>query len=283
MPNIELEPFIRLSPWRKMSISGWRPPYDPQVYGRKEVDMSKALAYIEAESERSGVRITPTDLVIRALALAMKRYHDSNVIVRMHRIFRRSQVNISATVAIPGRKADISCVIIRDADKKDVSQIAAMMRERAANIMRGRDEEFSRIRHSMIHVPFSLYRIVLWTISFLQYTLNLNLGFLGVPRDPFGGAMVTCLGSLGITEAYSPLSPITRVPILLSVGKVEDRPVAVDGQVVVRPVCVLCSTFDHRIMDGYLAGKMAKFIERYMADPEKGEKYARLMQSPDES
>lgn len=276
MPNIELEPFSRLSPWRKTAISVWRHPYDPQVYGRKEVDMSKALDYAQAESERSGVRITPTDLVIRALALAMKKYPDANAIIRLHRIYRRRQVNVSSLVAIPGRKPDISCVTIRDADRKAPSQIAAEVREKALDIMRGREEEFSRIRRSMTWVPFSLYRMVLGSLTLLQYTFNLNFGLLGIPKDPFGGAMVTCLASLGITEAYAPLSPITKVPILVAVGKVLDRPVAVDGQVVVRPVCVLCSTFDHRIMDGYLAGKMARFIERYMADPEKAEKQAQL-------
>ena len=116
-------------------------------------------------------------------------------------------------------------------------------------------------------IPSLLSRVILRVLCFFQYTLNLNLSRLGIPRDPFGGVAVTSVGSLGISEAFAPLSPITRTPIVLAVGKVEDKPVVRDGAIVIRPMCVLCATFDHRIMDGYLAGKLGKFLTRYLADP----------------
>jgi hypothetical protein len=117
--------------------------------------------------------------------------------------------------------------------------------------------------------PSFLYRLVLRVIEFFQYTLNLNLSRFGIPQDPFGGAGVTSVGSLGMPEAFAPLSPITRMPIVISVGKVEEKPVVRDGSIVIRPMCVLCATLDHRIMDGYLAAKLAKFVTRCLADPER--------------
>jgi len=44
-----------------------------------------------------------------------------------------------------------------------------------------------------------------------------------------------------------------------------------DGAVVIRPICVLCATFDHRIMDGLMAGKLAKFVGRYLGNPQEYE------------
>ena len=117
-------------------------------------------------------------------------------------------------------------------------------------------------------IPSWINGIFLRLLCFLQYTLNLNLRWVGIPQDPFGGAAVTSVGPFGISEAYVPLSPITRTPIIAAVGKVEDKPVVRSGSIVIRPMCVLCGTFDHRIMDGYLAGKLAKFVSRYLSDPE---------------
>jgi len=111
-------------------------------------------------------------------------------------------------------------------------------------------------------------RFLLWLTGLLSYTFNINLRFLGLPRDPFGGAMVTSIGSLGLNEGYPPLVPMSRVPVLVCAGKVEDRPVVRDKEIVIRPICVLTATFDHRVMDGFLAGKLARFITEYMEDPE---------------
>ena len=61
--------------------------------------------------------------------------------------------------------------------------------------------------------------------------------------------------------------PITRAPLVISVGRVEDRPVVRGGQIVARPMLVLCATFDHRVMDGLMAGKLAKSVVRYLSDP----------------
>ena len=47
--------------------------------------------------------------------------------------------------------------------------------------------------------------------SFLSYTFNLDLRWAGIPRDPFGSAMVTNVGSIGLPTALVPLVPYSRV------------------------------------------------------------------------
>jgi pyruvate/2-oxoglutarate dehydrogenase complex dihydrolipoamide acyltransferase (E2) component len=42
----------------------------------------------------------------------------------------------------------------------------------------------------------------------------------------------------------------------------------VDDEVVARPVLRICGTFDHRIIDGYHAGKLCAELEDYMYEPE---------------
>jgi len=47
-------------------------------------------------------------------------------------------------------------------------------------------------------------------------------------------------------------TPIINLPqaAVLGMHAIKDRPVAVDGQVVVRPVMIVALTYDHRLLDG---------------------------------
>ena len=50
--------------------------------------------------------------------------------------------------------------------------------------------------------------------------------------------------------------------------KIEERPVAVDGQVVIRPMMYLALSYDHRIVDGREAVQFLVRIKELIEDPE---------------
>ena len=70
-------------------------------------------------------------------------------------------------------------------------------------------------------------------------------------------------GSVGST-------PIINFPevAILGVHKIQDKPVAVDGQVVVRPVMTLACTFDHRWIDGHTAVQFIVRVKDLLEKPE---------------
>jgi hypothetical protein len=49
--------------------------------------------------------------------------------------------------------------------------------------------------------------------------------------------------------------------------QVRKRPAVVDDRVEPRPLLTLYATFDHRLMDGYQAGKLAQTVKAYLAAP----------------
>jgi 2-oxoglutarate dehydrogenase E2 component (dihydrolipoamide succinyltransferase) len=49
--------------------------------------------------------------------------------------------------------------------------------------------------------------------------------------------------------------------------KIQQRPVAVDGQVVIRPMMYLAVTYDHRIVDGREAVQFLVRIKELIEDP----------------
>src|SRR5271157_634650 len=72
-----------------------------------------------------------------------------------------------------------------------------------------------------------------------------------IALDELGGGTftITNLGIFGI-DAFTPISNPPEIAIL-GVGRINEKPVAKDGAVVVRPMMVLSLTFDHRIIDGH--------------------------------
>jgi 2-oxoglutarate dehydrogenase E2 component (dihydrolipoamide succinyltransferase) len=64
-------------------------------------------------------------------------------------------------------------------------------------------------------------------------------------------------------------TPILNPPQvgILGLHKIEDRPVAVGGQVVVRPMMYLALTYDHRIVDGLEAVQFLVRVKEYIEDP----------------
>jgi hypothetical protein len=105
-------------------------------------------------------------------------------------------------------------------------------------------------------------------LAFLLYTLNLDLRWAGAPKDAFGSAMVTNIGSLGLEEAYVPLVPYSHVPLLIAVGAVQEEAVVKEGTIVVSKILRCCATFDHRVLDGVHASRMSRSIRQTFDDPE---------------
>lgn len=66
-------------------------------------------------------------------------------------------------------------------------------------------------------------------------------------------------------------TPILNAPQvgILGMHKVEERPVAVNGQVVIRPMMYLALSYDHRIVDGSEAVRFLVMVKEFIEDPEK--------------
>ena len=66
-------------------------------------------------------------------------------------------------------------------------------------------------------------------------------------------------------------TPIVNPPqsAILGLHAIKDRPVAVDGQVVIRPVMYLALSYDHRIIDGREAVTFLKSIKERIEEPHK--------------
>lgn len=271
MPNLELVPKTNLSSFRKIALGTWRTAYDPSVYGSIRLEVDGVLDYLERFRAATGRRLTLTHLLVKAVAGVLEDMPDANAILRWNRIYLRKDIGVFFQVAMKDEKTgemDLSGVTIHDAEKKSLTDIIDETEARVAKVRAGKDKELEQTRSSFKAIPYFLLGRVTQAIGFLCYTLNLDLRAVGIPKDPFGSVMLTNVGSLGLEEAYVPLVPYSRVPLLVAVGKVQAEAVVRDGEVVAARVLRLFATFDHRILDGAHAARMARTLKAWFADPD---------------
>ncbi|NMC69571.1 MAG: 2-oxo acid dehydrogenase subunit E2, partial [Myxococcales bacterium] len=85
-------------------------------------------------------------------------------------------------------------------------------------------------------------------------------------EDLRGGTFtITNVGPLGGTA----LIPIINYPetAILGMGRVQERPVVRDGQIVIRRILPLTLAFDHRVADGADAARFVNTLTRLLSDP----------------
>ncbi len=268
MAHLELIPKENVSSFRKLAIGSWKTAYDPTVYGTLTLRMDKAVAYIEAFRQKTGIRLTVTHLLAKAMAEALRRCPDANAILRFNKIYLRQRITISTLVVqTDGGKVDLTSAKIDDAEQKSLREISAELEAAVQKVRQRKDEMLEKSKGTIQRIPYLFLNFFTWLISFLMYTLNLDMSWAGMPRDAFGSAIVTNVGSLGLDTAYVPLVPYTRVPIFIAPGAIKDAPVVEDGKVVVGKIMNVNATFDHRYIDGFHASVLANTLREMMENP----------------
>jgi len=197
-----------------------------QMTGFGRIDMTEAVrlraACIGREAEL-GVRITYTDIVLKAAANVLASMPSMNSSIVGEEIVNWGEVNIGLAVALDD---GLVVPVIRNADGKSIAEIGVerrdlMQRARAGRL--GREELHSG--------TFSLS----------------NFG-------SYGGDFET---------------PILNPPqsALLGIGAITDEPVVRDGQIVIRPMMTISLTFDHRLIDGAVAGRFRAQLRSALESP----------------
>ena len=256
----EFETITDASSFRRMAAAMWSHPRDPTIYGSLDIDMTAVLELLRVWRERTGQKVTVTHVVAYAIAQAFARHPHLNAKVRLWgKLERRKSVDLFVSVAT-GQGQDLSGARIDHADRLSIAGLLEAIASRAGGIRQGQDKSFERSRGLFRVLPWWLLRPLLRLVDWATNELHLHLPSLGMPRDAFGTAVVTNVGMFGIDTAFAPFLPLGRCPLLVLVTEVRERPWVVDGKLEVRKVLRLCATFDHRIVDGYSAGVLAREV-----------------------
>jgi pyruvate dehydrogenase E2 component (dihydrolipoamide acetyltransferase) len=80
-----------------------------------------------------------------------------------------------------------------------------------------------------------------------------------------GTFTISNLGMFRVERFTAVLNPPQAA--IVAVGATEEKPVAVDGEVAVRPMLTLTATFDHRAVDGAPAAQFLQTAKELLEEP----------------
>ena len=198
-----------------------------QTNHRMVVDMTAAVA-LRRQYKALGIKISYNDIIVRACAKALQDFPIVNASVDGSDIVYHDYVKIGTAVSVPG---GLIVPVIRDADIIGLTGIAAKSAELIEKAREGRLTE----------------------------------------ADYHGGTFtVSSLGMFDLDDFVAIINPPESA--ILAVGKIAKTPVVVtddegEDQVVIKSMCALCLSYDHRIIDGAEAAKFLQKLKSYLQNP----------------
>ena len=200
-----------------------------QTNHRIKVDMTAAIA-LRKQYKDLGIKISYNDIIVRACAKALADMPIVNASVEGDSILYHDYVNVGTAVSVPG---GLIVPVIKDADIIGLSGIAARSAEL---IEKARDGKLT-------------------------------------DADYHGGTFtVSSLGMFDLDDFVAIINPPESA--ILAVGKIAKTPVVVTNEegegedaIVIKSMCALCLSYDHRSIDGAEAAKFLQKVKNYLQNP----------------
>lgn len=198
-----------------------------QTNHRMVVDMTAVVA-LRNQYKALGIKVSYNDIIVRACAKALTDMPIVNASVDGNSIVYHDYVNVGTAVSVPG---GLIVPVIKDADIIGLTGIAAKSAELIEKARNGKLTD----------------------------------------ADYHGGTFtVSSLGMFDLDDFVAIINPPESA--ILAVGKIAKTPVVVtdeegEDQVVIKSMCALCLSYDHRIIDGAEAAKFLQKVKNYLQNP----------------
>lgn len=255
------------TPWRVTSAAIYTTPTDSRVYGTLDIDVTRAKRFLD-KKRAAGIKITMTHLATAVLARAVAfDVPEMNCFIRRGAVVGRERLDVMVPISVGG-DSGVTAAVIKDAHARTVSSIAEEVREKAASGRSGVESRVVQNKYLLNRIPWPLRRPAFRFLKWITVDMGLEIRALGLSAHSFGSFVVSDIGSFGLNTGMTALMPAAKIPAVIVLGKIEEKPVVRRGEIVIRTMLPFTGTFDHRIVDGMQIGKLARAIKRNFRKPE---------------
>jgi 2-oxoglutarate dehydrogenase E2 component (dihydrolipoamide succinyltransferase) len=201
----------------------------PHVTSFIEVDVTNIVRWRDkikdSFAKREGQKITYTPLFVEAAAKALREFPNVNASIDGYKIIQRKAINIGMAAALPD--GNLIVPVIKNADQKNLLGIVKDVNDLA-----------DRARKNKLN-----------------------------PDDISGGTFT--ITNFGTFDSLTGVPVINQPQVaILGIGTIKKRPWVLetaDGDVIaIRNICMLSLSYDHRLVDGALAGQFIKRIQQLL-------------------
>lgn len=199
----------------------------PHFYVSTNIDMTEAVRMREAWNStveaKTGVRLSFTHLLIKAVAKALEEYPQLNSTLDGENIKTWQDINIGIAVSL---EDGLIVPVLRGANKLSLTETAVEA-----------DRLIARAREKKLR------------------------------EEEFTGGTFTIsnMGTLDV-ESFVAIINVPEIAIL-SVGRIADKPVVIDGRITARKTMTATLSADHRVVDGVMGAKFLQKVKKYLEAP----------------
>jgi hypothetical protein len=264
-PPLEAEPqpLDAMPLWNFYYLNLCPPQRDPTIVWGTDVDCSGLQTFLKELNAHSSALVTPAHVLIAATGRALKAHPHFNRRILKRRIWSYKDVNI----VMPFRpKSGLDVMFFANVDRKSIADVAA---EAWRNSQSSAGEHEGVPQPIYMRFPRSLQA---WLQPFHVWLVNhVNLKVRGTNnRQRAASTMVNYFGHRGMAplRSFKPSRlPYESVSLTVTMGAIEQRPVAVRGEVVIRPIAPIFIRADHRIVDAHEIGAFAETLRKLLSEP----------------
>ena len=255
------------TPWRVTAATIYTTPTDSRVYGTLDIDVTAAKEFLDRKREE-GVKLTMVHLTTAVLSRAIAfDVPEMNCFIRRGAVVGREYMDVMVPIQVGG-DSGVTPAIVRNAHARRVTDIADEVRAKAATSRAGSEIKAAKNKYMLNRIPWPLRRPVFLFLKWITVDMGIEIKALGLSAHSFGSFVVSDIGSFGLNTGMTALMPAAKVPCVIVLGKIEEKPVVRNGEIVIRTILPLTGTFDHRVVDGMQIGKLARGIKRNFRKPE---------------
>ena len=257
---------LKVHPYRKMMPFIMKGRNESIVYYDDAVDATQLLEFVK--NGRESFHLDVTHCLVAAVFKGLEKNTSMNHFVSGRRLYERNSRFISFSMKRQKKNKKAKLAVVKLEDQEETFQALCERIQGTINVERSDKKTYMDKELDLFNM---LPRPALnWGVKFFQMLDYYNL----LPYDAFikGDTMYTSvfianLGSLGMKAAYHHLYEWGNCPLFMMVGKIEDRAVVVDGEIVVRPILPIRWSYDERIDDGLSSAYGMATVKHALENP----------------
>ncbi|MCS6929457.1 MAG: 2-oxo acid dehydrogenase subunit E2 [Saprospiraceae bacterium] len=262
-----MEHFDPNNPWRIAAAAIYRKPTDSRIFGTIELDVTELEDFVQRK-RREGLRITVMHPILLLIARGVRtEVPEMNCFVRRGRLVHRDRIHAAVSVLVEGG-TQISSVIVHDADRLSLPELADALLKGVRDSRQGRQEKASSSKNLLLYIPWPFRSWLVRLVKWVTIDMGIALPALGLSPDAFGSFILSNIGSIGLDLGYAALLPLSNVSCVITMGNVESKPVVLNGQIVPRRILTINAVLDHRVVDAVHVGKMFRYLKSAVKGPD---------------
>ena len=252
---------------RKIFLSAWQNPYDPQTYTTMKLDITKIIPYLKKKSEEIKEHLTPTIYTIKLMAIILKKYPEVYGYIKFGRYETKNGVDICCLVQV-GDGQELSNATIYDCEKKNFKKITEELKLSVKSLRQKKNKSQKKRNLLFKFVPTFITGPFQQITTYLS-SVGINCNFIGLRKFEFGSFLISSIGSLGIDDSFAPIPPLSFAPLLLTLcSKYNVNLKNENGEIETKTYLKMNFTSDYRFFDTSSAIAIMKDIHLIGENPE---------------